>query len=249
MKQELVNIIDNLKPISLEEMETVSLMRRTDTKFVIHEKDLAYVLLSIKDNYRILDIKGHRVLTYSSLYFDTPSKKFYNDHHNQKVNRTKIRMRKYVETDLCFLEVKQKDGRGKTIKTRIPINDFETNLSNTALDFIQDTTKKNFDLEPVIWNDFNRITLINRNSKERLTIDLNLSFKVNNSFKTYNNLVIIEVKQERFNRSSSVVKQLKLKQINPYKFSKYCIGMISIYNELKYNRFKEKLIRINKLIA
>lgn len=249
MKEELVHIINKLQPISLGEMDGVSLMKRTDTKFVIHQRDLIAVLENIKEDYKVLEINSNRVLTYSSLYFDTPLKKFYHDHHNRKVNRTKVRMRKYVESDICFLEIKQKDGKGKTTKTRVLIDDFETNLSNESIAFIYNITQQQFDLEPIIWNKFNRITLVNKNAKERLTIDLNLSFKINDTSKAYNNLVIIEVKQERFSRSSPIVQQLKLKQNNPYKISKYCIGMISVYHDLKYNRFKEKIIKLNKLIA
>ncbi|WP_282054166.1 polyphosphate polymerase domain-containing protein [Maribacter luteus] len=243
------HIISAFESITLEEMNNVSLMKRTDTKFIIHAKDLKEVLKKIRDDYRVLEIDGHRIMTYSSLYFDTPTKKFYYDHHNGKVNRTKVRMRKYVESDICFLEVKQKDGKGKTNKTRTSINDFETELSKESVGFIQDVTSKSYDLEPIIWNKFNRITLVNKTAMERLTIDLNLSFKINNSFKTYNNLVIIEVKQERFNRTSPVVRQLKEKQTNPYGLSKYCIGMISVYDDIKYNRFKKKLLKINKITA
>jgi len=247
--QQTADIINAFETISLKEMENVSLMKRTDTKFVIHEKHLIEVLESIKDQYRVLEINKNRLLPYSSLYFDTPKKKFYIDHHNRKINRTKVRIRKYVESGICFLEIKQKDGKGKTTKSRISIDDFEPELSENSTDFIRKITKQNYDLEPSIWNKFNRITLVNKTAKERLTIDLNLSFKKNNDFKTFTNLVIIELKQERFTRTSPIVKQLKSKKINPYSLSKYCIGMISIYNELKYNRFKKKLIKINKITA
>ena len=249
MKHLTTQLIAAFDSISLDEMNNVSLMKRTDTKFIIHENDLMAVLKNIRETYKILEIDGHRIMTYNSLYFDTPTKKFYKDHHNGKVNRTKVRMRKYVESGICFLEVKQKDGKGKTNKTRTSIDDFETKLSSNSKDFIQKVTNRSFDLEPIIWNEFNRITLVNKTAKERLTIDLNLSFKINNSFKTYNNLVIIEVKQERFTRTSPVVKELKSKQINPYSLSKYCIGMIGIYSDLKYNRFKKKVIKINKITA
>lgn len=188
-------------------------------------------------------------MSYSSLYFDTKDKKFYKDHHNGKVNRTKIRIRKYVDSDTCFLEIKQKDGKGNTTKTRASINDFEQDLSDKSIGFINEITNSDLNLEPIIWNQFNRITLVNKIDKERLTVDLNLSFEKSGSFKIYNKLVIIEVKQERFTRTSPVVQQLKLKQINPYSISKYCIGMISIYDDLKYNRFKKKLMKINKITA
>ncbi|MEP5913671.1 MAG: VTC domain-containing protein, partial [Flavobacteriaceae bacterium] len=150
ISQNIVALTQKLSPISLEEMDEVRLMKRTDTKFVIHEKDLASILKSIQNEYRVLQTNKHRAMTYSSLYFDTPLKKFYKDHHNQKVNRTKIRMRKYVESDICFLEVKQKDGRGKTTKTRTSIDEITPNLSMDSLEFIKNTTKRTFDLEPII---------------------------------------------------------------------------------------------------
>lgn len=247
MEKQIVHIVNNLDPITLGEMDGVSLMKRTDTKFVIHQKKLIEVLGNIKDQYRVLDINENRILRYSSLYFDTVDKDFYHDHHNGKVNRTKVRMRKYMESNICFLEIKQKDGKGKTTKSRIQIKDFETELPPKLVAFIDSTTSKKNNLKPSIWNKFNRITLVNKNAMERLTIDLGLEFKMDSFSKEFENLVIIEVKQERFDRTSPVVKSLKEKGINPYSMSKYCIGMTQIYPQLKYNRFKRKLIKINKI--
>lgn len=242
-------IINQFSSISLKEMNSVSLMKRTDTKFVINKSQLEIVLGSIKNNYKVLEIDANRIMSYSSLYFDTLENKFYNDHHNGKKNRTKIRQRKYIESDLCFLEIKQKNGKGETNKSRIQVNDFEKNLTNISKEFIANTTNKEYNLVPSLWNGFNRITLVNLASKERVTIDLNLSYNINDVKKGFENLVIIEVKQERFNRKSEIVKSLKSIRQNPYSISKYCIGMISLYNDLKYNLFKKKLIKINNTIA
>ncbi len=249
MKQQITHIVHNIDPISLNEMDGVSLMKRTDTKFVIHQKQLIEVLKSVTDKYRVLEINENRLLTYASLYFDTENKKFYHDHHNGKINRTKVRMRKYMESNSCFLEIKQKDGKGKTTKSRIQIKDFETELSQNLLEFINTKTSEKFNLKPSIWNKFDRITLVNKQAMERLTIDLNLEFKMNSNSKTFDNLVIIEVKQQRFDRTSPIVKSLKKIGINPYSMSKYCIGMTNIYPELKYNRFKRKILKINKITA
>ncbi|RXP64516.1 polyphosphate polymerase domain-containing protein [Lutibacter sp. HS1-25] len=249
MKQQIAHIVNNLDLISLSEMEAVSLMKRTDTKFVIHQKQLIDVLESIKNQYKVLEINGNRLLTYSSLYFDTENKKFYHDHHNGKINRTKVRMRKYMESNSCFLEIKQKDGKGKTTKSRIQINDFETDLPQDLIDFINSKINKKMNLKPIIWNKFNRITLVNKYALERLTIDLNLEFEMNANSKTFNNLAIIEVKQQRLDRTSPVVKSLKEKGINPYSISKYCIGMTNIYPNLKYNSFKCKILKLNKITA
>lgn len=241
--------IDQFPSISLKEMDKYALMSRTDTKFVLHQEQLLSILKKIGDNYSVLEINNQRIMGYSSLYFDTAPKKFYHDHHNGKSYRLKIRMRKYLESDLCFLEVKQKDGRGNTNKNRIRIDDFETSLSSHSKEFIKETVASDFDLSPSIWNKFNRITLVNRFEKERVTIDLNLKFKINESEKYFKNLVVIEVKQEGLNRQSPIIKALKKKRLTPFSISKYCIGMISLYSDLKYNQFKSKLLVINKILA
>ena len=57
----------------------------------------------------------------------------------------------------------------------------------------------------------------------------------------YENLVIVEVKQPRFNRNSRIVQILKKYRYNPYSISKYCIGIVNLYQHLKYNLFKRKL--------
>lgn len=249
MNLNIETLVNNLNSISLREMNSVALMKRTDTKFVISKTELTSILNSIKDDYKVLQIDDNRIMKYSSLYFDTPENKFYNDHHNGKNNRTKVRQRKYIDSDLCFLEIKQKNGKGETNKSRISVADFEEHLTNSSKDFISKITQENYDLTPSLWNGFNRITLINVQRKERVTIDLNISFRIDKKEKKFEDLVIVEVKQERFNRNSKIVKALKKIKHNPYSISKYCIGMISLYNDLKYNIFKKKLIKINKIIA
>jgi len=243
----LINSLQNFVPISLNEMNNVALMKRTDTKFIVNASQLIDILKCIKNDYKILEINKNRVMSYSSLYFDTSCNKFYSDHHNGKNNRIKVRIRKYLESNLCFLEVKQKNGKGETNKSRIPIQDFETCLSKSSKDFIHKTVLKDYELQPKLLNNFNRITLVNSESKERVTIDLNLSYTVNKTLKSFNKLVVIEVKQEHFNRNSKIIQVLKSIRQNPYSISKYCIGMISLYNDLKYNLFKTKLIKINNI--
>ncbi|MEP3836065.1 MAG: polyphosphate polymerase domain-containing protein [Algibacter sp.] len=249
MQKAIQNLINTFSSISLDEMNSVALMKRTDTKFLINKSQLVTVLNDLGNNYKVLEVNDCRIMEYSSLYFDTADNKFYNDHHNGKNNRTKIRQRKYVNSDLCFLEVKQKNGKGETNKTRISVNDFETSLSNTSTEFISKVTDEEYKLFPSLWNGFNRITLVNIACKERVTFDLNLTYKIDTVEKSYNDLVIIEVKQERFNRKSEIVKTLKTLRQHPYSISKYCIGMISLYHDLKYNVFKKKLIKINNIIA
>ncbi len=247
MKQDIKPRIQGYDPISLEEMNGTALMKRTDTKFLVPLSLLAPLLAALEREYRILEVNGKRVMRYSSLYFDTVDNRFYHDHHNGKNNRTKIRIRKYVDSGRCFLEVKRKNAKGVTDKSRTAIHDFEFDLSESAMDFITEMTSRTYDLTPRMWNDFSRITLVNTAEQERVTIDLGLSFSMDVFEKRFDDLVIVEVKQERFKRSSPIVQVLRSFKHHPYSISKYCVGMVVLYKGLKYNRFKRKLIRIKKI--
>lgn len=249
MDNTLINTVNKFVPISLDEMNSVALMKRTDTKYVINVNKLPTVLENLLDSYRILEIKERRIMNYSSLYLDTDDFKFYLDHHNGRVNRTKIRQRKYVDSDLTFLEIKKKNGKGETNKFRIRINDFETELSTESKKFISEITEQEYNLQTSLWNSFNRITLVNLEENERVTIDLNLTYTKNEKEKKYSNIVIVELKQSRFDRKSLVVKALKSVGHNPYSISKYCIGVANLYQHLKFNTFKPKLLKINKISA
>ena len=98
------NILSSFEPISLNQMEEVKLMNRTDTKFVFEYSLLEKVMEEIKAHYYVLDISGVRLNAYRSLYFDTEDFKFYFEHHNGKKNRNKVRYREYINSGLCFLE-------------------------------------------------------------------------------------------------------------------------------------------------
>ena len=103
--------LDEFNSVSLKDMEDVTLMKRVDTKFILNELSLKSILKELTADYNILEIDGLRLMKYNSLYFDTPDKKFYHDHHNKRINRVKVRIRKYVDSDLSFLEIKIKDKK------------------------------------------------------------------------------------------------------------------------------------------
>jgi hypothetical protein len=61
-------------------------------------------------------------------------------------------------------------------------------------------------------------------------------------------LVIIELKRDGL-VSSPVLDMLRQLRIHPHGFSKYCMGSALTGNDhLPVNRFKRKLIEINKLV-
>ncbi|MGB5554114.1 MAG: polyphosphate polymerase domain-containing protein [Flavobacteriaceae bacterium] len=235
------------KTISLHDMDRVALLSRTDTKFMVQKGQVADILDALKDEYRVLEIDDNRISTYESLYYDTADFYFYLMHHNGRARRAKVRKRSYIDADLSFIEVKKKDGKGNTHKFRKPINDFKPELSVTTKQFLQDTLPMENSLLVTLKNGFKRITLVNVSAKERVTIDLDLKFNAKEGKKAFDHLAIIEVKQERLNRNSPMIRVLKGLGTHPERISKYCLGMASLYEELKYNRFKQKFLRIHKL--
>ena len=132
-------------------MDSVKLLNRTDTKFIFNKDLFDSILSKIKNDYQILTINNNKTASYRTLYFDTDQFKFYNDHHNKRGNRYKVRIRKYLDSDLCFLEIKNK-RKGRTIKTRTSIADFEDSLSTSSIEFIKEIIPEFEPLETKIWN-------------------------------------------------------------------------------------------------
>lgn len=246
--QQIVNILSNFNPISLTEMEDVKLMDRVDTKFAFSANKLGEVLENLQKDYRVFEIENTRMPSYESLYFDDAEFTSFHDHHKGKMSRFKIRIRKYVESNILFLEVKHK-FKGRTNKSRISATGFEQHLNTTQKEFIQLKTSESHDLKPFLWNSFNRITLVNNAKDERLTLDLNVTFNWSTNTQKFENLIIAELKQESLNRDSPFFVLMKKLQIRPYRLSKYCIGTIEMHSDkdLKFNRFKKKLLTLKKI--
>ena len=139
MTEGINKFLQELEPISLKEMDKVALLNRTDTKFIFSIPTLVDTLSKLKQHYFALEINGQRTARYKTLYFDTEQKDLFLRHQNGKKNRYKIRIRKYIDSDLCYLEVKLKTNKSRTIKKRIEIVDFETEFSQVSKDFIRET--------------------------------------------------------------------------------------------------------------
>lgn len=238
--------LHSFKSLSLAEMDSVKLMKRVDTKFILEEAKMPDILANLEKHYQILEIANNRWMTYDSTYFDTTNLDFYLSHHNGISNRVKIRVRNYVESELSFLEIKLKNNKGVTSKNRIKLSHYNTKLSQESKNFIKTTSQIAKPIHVTLINRFNRISLVNLGINERVTVDSNLSY---NNLYQKEGLVIIELKQEKLNRKSPLFQVLKSMSVHPYSISKYCIGMATIHTELKQNNFKRKIQTIKKITA
>lgn len=258
----MTDILTNYQPITLEEMSGIRLMNRTDTKFVTNIATLRKLLKLAVWQYRAQEIEGKRQARYYTMYFDTPDMQMYTCHHSGHANRQKLRIRSYVDSGLNFLEVKTKNNHKRTRKKRTTMFDFDplAPARNIAFDS-HDNNFKEYDsflrenlwykpeiMKEAIENRFNRITLVNNNKTERLTIDTDLCF---HNIHTGNDcslpeLAIIELKRDGL-VPSPILSLLNELRIKPLGFSKYCIGTALTNPDIRQNRFKQRLHALGKL--
>jgi hypothetical protein len=249
MNTEIAQELLNFQSITLEEMKDIRLMNRTDTKFITSIYLLPKFLKTAQKYYYVQEIEQMRTMPYGTLYFDTLGRDMYRIHHNGKKNRQKIRVRTYEKTGVSFLEIKNKNNKGKTNKLRIPVNGVKDQHDQNAVQFLSENAVYEVDtLKPHLENSFQRITLVNKAKTERLTIDYGIQFY--NHFTDKNadlaSLVIVELKREGHAYSPlSVIKREV--HISSTSISKYCIGTALTDEEIKKNRFKIKLREIQKL--
>ena len=238
------NSFNNFLPISLSEMDKVSLLKRVDTKYVVSVKNLSDFLMSITSTHRILEINNKRIQTYETYYYDTSNMDMYIAHHNKKANRFKVRTRQYIESDLLFLEVKNKSNKGKTVKKRIKLKSNIIDNNIKAKQFIAANSPFLLkDLSPVLANTFRRLTLVDNKLTERLTIDFELkAWDISNESNSIflEKIAIIELKRDQ-NSIANTHKQLLDLRIKSMGFSKYAISSSILFaNKLKHNNFKNK---------
>jgi hypothetical protein len=231
-------------------MSGVKLMNRTDTKFVTNMEKLHQLLEMAQEDYFVQEIDGGRNLEYDTTYFDTTQFDMYNQHQCNHTNRQKIRFRTYCISGLQFMEVKTKNNHGRTKKKRIEVTDMNL-AEQEKSDFLGKYLRYGVDtLQPALNNHFSRITLVNKGMTERLTIDQQLRFHnlVSGTDRDMGDLVIIELKRDGL-VYSPILEMLRKLRIQPHGFSKYCMGSALTNNELRVNRFKRKLIEVNKLVG
>lgn len=244
------NLLDEMRPITLEQMSEIRLMNRLDTKYVCSKQDLARLLTLVQDKYYVQETLNNRIIPYCTTYYDTDDHLMYTMHHNKRAKRMKVRVRTYVQSNDTFLEVKNKNNHGRTKKKRISVpsqDDFRD--TEGASELVKRKTGLNLEeLNAVVRNNFDRVTLVNNGKTERLTIDFNIRF---HNIETdidhgTDQLVIIELKRDG-NVFSPIINLLRDIHVHPTGFSKCCIGMALTDTSLKRNNFKPKLRKLQKI--
>lgn len=240
--------LQSFEPTSLSQLEKVQLMDREDSKSFFHMDALPDLIKAIQPDYYVLEVNNSRIFQYETLYFDTPDLLLYQSHHNGRLARHKLRYRKYVDSDLTFFEIKTKTNKGRNVKTRIKVKEISSTLYPECIELIQDHTNLvTGRMQPVLSVFVSRITFVSKDFLEKATLDLNIEFYINGRKKDTEGLVIAEVKQDRYSARSQFLKAQHQYRIYPNNISKYCLGILGLYNHVKYNRFKPRLLKLNKI--
>jgi len=246
--RELAQLAERFDPIGLKEMDSLALLNRTDIKFVMTFNQLIMTLVALQSDYSILSVGGQRLNHYRTLYFDTPDFYLYHRHVNGAADRYKVRSREYADSHRSYLEVKHKVHNARTIKTRIRTNQPVTFIDMEVADWLDSVFPYDSrSMEPKLWNTFTRITLVSMCSGERITLDTNLKFYAGGEVVQLGGVAVAEIKMDTVNHNSVFLMQMRNQHLRPQGFSKYCLGVSLLYEQVKRNAMKSKILKIEKM--
>lgn len=239
-------VTSQFEPISLQAInERASLQTRADNKYFVPWRVFVAFTQTLSSNYFVMDINGKRAFTYDTQYFDTPALTSYWGHVQGRRKRFKTRSRHYVDSGLCFFELKLKSGRGETVKHKIAYSEDEwADVSAEATTFLQARLHNAYNIAftqpmvPTLRTHYERVTVVALDSKERVTCDLNLKFGTGDTWhgQMLPDHVLIETKSERGRGNADQL--LWHLGSRPARGSKYCLGMSLVRPELRANPFQ-----------
>lgn len=239
-------------PISLATLNArAEMLERLDNKYVVRRDVLRSATAELAKHFDILDIGGRRAFTYETCYFDNQDRRSYFDHHQGRRRRVKVRVRKYLDAALCFVEVKLKDKRGVTVKRRLPYAPEKFGrLDDEALSFVHQAYHDQYgrlfpyELQRVIDMRYVRMTLVAKAGGERMTIDSRLRFYDLSAYHAIDDdHFILETKSARGNGIAD--RLLRALHQHPTRHcSKYCAAVALLDRGTRHNRFLPALRKL-----
>ncbi|MFT7601051.1 MAG: hypothetical protein ACI8TP_004001 [Acidimicrobiales bacterium] len=243
---ELASALADLGSVDLKTLDQAQLHDRQESKVLLRADDIPAALARLASDYLVMEHEGERVQGYLNEYFDSSSLHNYHEHHNQKGRRVKVRYRTYVNSDLTFFEVKR-NVNGRTVKDRRMSERPTGQLQTQDAPFLFKLTgNRPSTLQLSVEIGYQRILLVKRDFSERVTIDMNLSFRTERQTTEPTGLAVCEFKQPRLDLRSPAMEAMNRR---PQNFSKYCMALASCDPTLRRNRFKKVFRNLEKLGA
>ena len=182
---------DHLTSTSLAELNSAAgLLTRVDRKYLVPLERAQELVGGLTSEARVLDIDGRRRFSYASTYFDTPGLEAFMLTARKRRRRFKVRTRTYLDSGLCFLEVKTRGARGTTVKRRMSYHpDDASRLTGPGRSFVAVCLASTgvtgpaaareiaAALRPVLATTYERTTLHLPDAEARATIDTALTWR------------------------------------------------------------------------
>jgi hypothetical protein len=245
----VIDVLETFDQASPSLVDERALQQRIDRKYLLTPDLSACILAQLWSHYHVLRTAGAVAARYESVYFDTDEHQFYYDHHRGRLPRHKVRIRRHVDRELAFLEIKRKEKSGRTVKARLDVPFDRTSLGPVEREFIEahasiDTTP----LRPRVTIWFLRTTLMGALLNERLTFDWDVRFRdTAGASGGVPGVSVVELKQARYSQRSVAVDTFRAMQIREHALSKYCLAT-SRLTTVRDNRFKPTVRLLEKLL-
>ena len=239
-------ILDALPPVSLAAMTGVAeLHTRIDRKYIIDDETLDQMLYARAKEIAILTIEDRHEFNYESVYFDNARLDLYHAAARGRRRRFKVRTRMYKDSGLTMLEVKLKDGRGRTVKERFNYDSENRNrLTAAGRQFVDEAVGQTglaVTLRPVLKTQYRRMTIVDIASRTRATIDRGLICTNSDGASVTLDRVIVESKSDL--SASPVDRWMWSHGCRPVRISKCCTAMAAMQPELPSNKWHRTLGR------
>ena len=243
-----IDVLETFEQASPWLVEDRALLQRVDRKYLLTPDVCACVLGQLWSHYHVLRTAGKVDARYESIYFDTDQRQFYYDHHRGRLPRHKVRLRRHIDRELAFLEIKRKEKSGRTFKARLDLPFDQTSLGRVEREFIEaHASIAAASLQPRVTIWFLRTTLVGALLNERLTFDWDVEFRdVTGAHDRVPGVAVVELKQPRYSQRSVAVETFRTMNVREHGLSKYCLAT-SRLTAVRGNRFKPTHRLLEKL--
>ncbi|WP_292814765.1 polyphosphate polymerase domain-containing protein [Microbacterium sp.] len=254
--------LERFRTIDLAELNAhAELQTRVDRKYILPACALASVLRALPSDTRVLEHLGEHAPRYLSHYFDTPDLQSFFGAARGRRRQFKVRPRRYVDSQVAFLEVKTRGGRSLTVKDRVDVSDSDARHLDPegtayAEGVLTEAGIAGAAIAPRLRRElttrYRRVTLLlpahvpdastaGGRDASRMTIDIDLGWVDAASGSTLNlpDAVIVETKSGR--SAGPADRALWAHGIRPATLSKYGTGLAALRSDLPANKWRRVL--------
>jgi hypothetical protein len=245
----ILKLLQSFPTTEIKNKKDTLYLSRQDYKFVVPEQKLDRLLDRLSNEFCLLSNSDKPLTHYQSIYFDTDDFFLFNLHRQGKYHRVKIRLRYYqgaVETH--YLECKRKDDGETTKKQRkaiaLDLAPFEAIQDPLVIDSLSGFGLTPIDLTRQTTIRYQRLALIHPSEDIRISMDFGIQAYAEDKgdVKVAPGHAVLEIKSHTLPKSIFHFLNRDL-EVHEVSFSKYCVSLCLLHEELKRNKWKEVIKR------